>query len=138
MTNSALKCAALAISLLAPVYANAQGVIGGAANGADEGGHAAGPVGAIVGGVVGGVAGGVSGLLGADQRPRFHEYVLREHPRSFEYPGEVQVGVVLPPDGVEYYEAPAEYGVRGYRYTVVDNQVVLVDPRTHAIVQVID
>lgn len=138
MTNYALKCSALALLVLAPICANAQGVMGGAANGADNGARAAGPVGAVVGGVVGGVAGGVNGLLGVDQRPRFHAYALHEHPQSFAYNGEVQVGVVLPPDGVQYYQVPAEYGPGGYRYTVVDNEVVLVDPRTHAIVQVVD
>jgi hypothetical protein len=46
--------------------------------------------------------------------------------------------VVLPPSGVEYYEVPAEYGVRGYRYTIVNDRTVLVDPRTHRIVEVID
>ncbi|THD43522.1 MAG: DUF1236 domain-containing protein [Bradyrhizobium sp.] len=138
MKSSTLKYAALAIVLLAPTLANAQGVLGGAADGADAGARSAGPVGAVVGGVVGGVAGGVNGLLGIDQRPRFHEYILREHPQSFAYDGSVQVGVVLPPDAVEYYDVPPEYGRTGYRYTVVDNEVVLVDPHTHAIVQVID
>jgi hypothetical protein len=45
---------------------------------------------------------------------------------------------VLPSTGVEYYEVPAEYGVRDYRYTVVNNRTVLVDPRTHRVIQVID
>jgi uncharacterized protein DUF1236 len=134
MATYALKCGALAILLLAPISSHAQGVVGGAANGADEGGAAGGPVGAVVGGVLG----GVGGLIGVDQRPRFHEYVLREHPMSYRYDEQVQVGVVLPPEGVEYYDVPPDYGVRGYRYTVVNNEVVLVDPRTHRIVEVID
>jgi len=37
-----------------------------------------------------------------------HAYALHEHPQSFAYNGEVQVGVVLPPDGVQYYQVPAE------------------------------
>jgi hypothetical protein len=138
MTNYALKYGVLAFLAVAPVCANAQGVVGGAANGANAGAQAAGPVGAVVGGAVGAVTGGVNGLLGIDQRPRFHAYVLHEHPQSFAYGGEVQVGAVLPPDGVQYYRVPAEYGPSGYSYTVVDNEVVLVDPRTHAIVQVVD
>jgi len=138
MAINALKYSALAVLLLAPICADAQGVIGGAANGADQGGAAAGPVGAVVGGVVGGVAGGVNGLLGIDQRPRFHEYVRHEHPSSYRYDEQVVVGAVLPPDGVEYYDVPPEYGARGYRYTVINDEVVLVDPRTHAIVQVVE
>jgi hypothetical protein len=118
--------------------AQAQGVPGGAARGAEEGERAAGPAGAIVGGVVGGVAGGIAGILGVEQRPRFHEYVVREHRPSYRFSEDVRIGVVLPPSGVEYYEVPAEYGVRGYRYTVVNDRTVLVDPRTHRIVEVID
>ena len=125
-------------ALLAPIGAQAQGVMGGAANGVDQGGRNAGPVGAVVGGAAGAVTGGVNGLLGINQRPRFHDYVLREHVPSYRYDQEVQVGVVLPPDGVEYYDVPVEYGVRGYRYTVVNNEPVLVDPNTHQIVQIID
>jgi hypothetical protein len=33
---------------------------------------------------------------------------------------------------------PREYGVTNYRYTVVNDRPVLVDPSTHRIVQVID
>jgi hypothetical protein len=87
---------------------------------------------------VGAVGGGIAGLLGADQRPRFREYVMREHPRSYRYTGTVATGIVLPEAGVTYYEVPAEYGVREYRYTVVNGEPVLVDPRTRRIVEVID
>ena len=45
---------------------------------------------------------------------------------------------MLPADGVTYYEVPAEYGVRDYRYTVVNDRTVLVEPRTRRIVEVID
>jgi Protein of unknown function (DUF1236) len=125
-------------ALIAAGAAQSQGVPQGAADGAAVGGAAAGPVGAAVGGVVGGVAGGVAGILGVDARPRFHEYVVREHRRSYHYDGDVRIGAVLPPDGVEYYEVPAEYGVHGYRYTILDNRTVLIDPRTNRIVEVID
>ena len=42
-----------------------------------------------------------------------------------------------PATGVTYYEVPAEYGVTKYRYTIVNNRTVLVDPMTHTIVQII-
>ena len=51
---------------------------------------------------------------------------------------EVRVGAVLPSSGVRYYEAPAEYGVRDYRYTIVNDRTVLVDPRTHRIIEIIE
>ncbi len=107
----------LAATLLAaPIAAQSQGIGQGAADGARAGDHAAGPVGGAVGAVVGGVTGGVKGLLGADQRPRFHEYVVHQHARSYAYDQPVIVGSTLPPDGVTYYDVPPEYGVQDYRY----------------------
>ncbi len=138
MTNNMLKYGAVLLSLLAPIGAHAQGVIGGAANGADQGNAAAGPVGAVVGGVVGGVTGGVDGLLGIDQRPRFRDYVVHEHHPSYRYNEALRTGAVLPMEGVQYYDVPPEYGVKVYRYAIVNDQTVLVDPRTHEIVQIVN
>jgi hypothetical protein len=122
-----------------PLTAQAQGISGGAARGAEQGGEAAGPVGAAVGGVVGGVTGGVAGLLGVDQRPRFREYVVREHIPSYTYREPVTVGMVLPPAGVPLYAIPHEFGVPPeYRYAVVNDQAVFVEPSTRRIVDVID
>jgi hypothetical protein len=130
---------ALLITALAlPVAAQAQGIVGGAQRGAEEGAAAAGPVGGVVGGVLGGAAGGVAGLLGIEERPRFQQYVVRQNVPSYRYQEEVRVGAVLPSSGVTYHEVPAEYGVRNYRYTRVNNRTVLVDPGSHRIVQVID
>lgn len=128
----------LCTAALSPLAAQAQGMVGGAVRGAEEGGRAAGPPGAIVGGAVGGVVGGVAGLLGVDQRPRFREYALREHAPSYRWNGRVAAGVVLPAEGVTYYDVPEEYGVRGYRYAIVNDEPVLVEPRSRRVVQVID
>lgn len=133
-----IQALVLCAGALAPLAAQAQGVVGGAARGAEEGGRAAGAPGAIVGGAVGGVVGGVAGLLGVDQRPRFREYVVRQHVPSYRWNGDVSVGVVLPADGVTYYDVPEEYGVRGYRYTVINEQPVLVEPRSRRVVQIIN
>ena len=125
-----------------PIAAAAQGVARGAAEGSAAGSSAAGPVGGAVGGLVGGVVGGVTGavggILGVDQRPRFREYVVSERRPSYSYREEVRVGAELPSSGVTYYDVPAEYGVRDYRYTVVNNRAVLVDPRSRRVVEVID
>jgi hypothetical protein len=118
--------------------ANAQGVPGGIERGAATGDRAAGPVGAVVGGAVGGVVGGVGGLLGVEQRPRFREYVVTQKRPSYTYREDLREGAVLPEQGVTYYDVPPEYGATNYRYTVVNNRTVLVDPRTHAVVQVIE
>ena len=139
---------ALAAGLaLAPfATAQAQGTIPGAASGArsgaETGAAVGGPVGGAVGGVVGGAVGAatgtVGGILGVDTRPRFRSYVETQRRPSYRYSDEVRVGAVLPSSGVTYYEVPAEYGVREYRYTVVNNRTVLVEPRTRRIVEIID
>lgn len=64
MTFKLLIAGALAVSIAAPLTAQAQGIPGGFAHGASEGWRIAGPVGAVVGAPVGGVIGGVEGLLG--------------------------------------------------------------------------
>src|SRR6185436_1293891 len=123
---------------LLPVAIQAQGVPGGAERGARDGERAAGPVGAVVGGVIGGVVGGVSGVLGVDERPRFRSYVVEQRRPSYQYREDVRVGAVLPDDGVTYYDVPPEYGVREYRYTVVNGRTVLVEPRTRRIVEIVE
>ena len=135
MKNHILMASALVAALTLPLAAHAQsgattGAVGGAVGGAIVGG----PVGAVVGGVGGAIVGGISD----DRRVGFREYVGRERRPSYVYRDEVRIGAQLPPSGVDYYEVPAEYGVRDYRYTVVNNRTVLVDPRTHQVIQIID
>ena len=127
------------LALLAlPVAAQAQGTVRGMERGAAQGDREAGPLGAVVGGTVGAVAGTIGGILGVEDRPRFREYVVRERHPSYRYDNDFRVGAMLPEDGVIYYDVPAEYHVTGYRYTYVNDHAVLVDPRTHRIVQIID
>ena len=91
-----------------------------------------------MGGVIGGVVGGASGILGVDERPHFRSYVVEQRRPSYQYSEDLRVGAVLPEEGVTYYDVSPEYGVRDYRYTVVNNRTVLVDPRTHRIVEVVE
>jgi hypothetical protein len=134
LVGSMLLLSALAL----PVAAQSQGTVRGAQEGARQGEHDAGPIGAIVGGTVGAAIGTVGGILGVDDRPRFREYVVREHVPSYRYDSDLRVGVVLPAEGVTYYDVPAEYHVTGYRYTYVNDHPVLVDPHTRRVVQIID
>src|SRR4029077_325497 len=138
MIRRFIGVAAILAAVALPQLAQAQGVPGGVERGAREGERAAGPVGAIVGGTIGGVVGGVAGVLGVDQRPRFRTYVVEQRRPSYRYQGDVRVGEELPEAGVTYYEVPQEYGVREYRYTVVNDRPVLVDPRTRRIVEVVE
>ena len=134
-----LGIAVVTALLASSLAAQAQGIPRGAQRGAEEGSAVGGPVGGVVGGAVGGAVGAVGGLLGVDAVPRFREYVIREH-RSVAVPGvEPEVGVILPPSGLTYYAMPPEFGVAPrYRYTIVNGYVVLVDPGTREVVQVID
>ncbi len=138
MIRRIIGIAAIVAAVAIPAVAQAQGVPGGIDRGSREGERAAGPVGAIVGGVIGGVVGGVNGVLGVDERPRFRSYVVEQHRPSYQYRDEVRVGAVLPNEGVTYYDVPPEYGVRDHRYTVVNGRTVLVDPRTHRIVEIVE
>ena len=118
-----------------PAAAIAQsGTASGAAGGAVGGAIVGGPAGAAVGAGVGAVVGGISDA----NRPRFKQYVVKEKRPSFKYSSEVRVGAKLPSSGVTYYEVPREYGVTKYRYTIVNEKPVLVDPSSHTIVEVIN
>jgi hypothetical protein len=72
------------------------------------------------------------------QRPAFREYVVRERVPTYTVPDRVVVGGTLPDAGVTYYDVPQTYGSTPYRYTVVNGQTILVEPRSRRIVQVID
>jgi len=135
MTNRILLAAAIAGAVMLPLAAQAQGgATTGATAGAIGGAIVGGPVGAVVGGVGGFIVGGLSD----ETRPRFRSYVVEQKRPSYAYSSQVVVGAELPSAGVTYYEVPAEYGVKDYRYTVVNNRTVLVDPRTHRIVQIVE
>jgi len=140
--------AALALTAVMPLTALAQsstagGAREGARSGADTGSAVAGPVGGAVGGIVGGVVGGAVGTAGAiiegltpDQSTRVRTYVVQERRPSVRVTERVVVGEDLP-SNVELYSFPNEYGVTQYRYTVVNERPVLVDPRSRKIVQVL-
>ena len=76
--------------------------------------------------------------IAVDQRPAFREYIVRERVPTYTIPDRVVVGGVLPEAGITYYDVPQTFGATPYRYTVVNGQTVLVEPRTRRIVQVID
>ena len=135
MTNRILAATAVAAFFALPLAAHAQGgAAAGATTGAVGGAIVGGPVGAVVGGVGGAIVGGLSD----EQQPRFRQYTTTNRRPSYRYENEVRVGAVLPSTGVEYYEVPAEYGVRDYRYTVVNNRTVLVEPGTRRIVEIVE
>ena len=129
MIRRFIGIAVVAASVALPVDVQAQGVPGGVERGSREGERAAGPV---------GVVGGVNGVLGVDDRPRFRTYVVEQRRPSYQYREDLRIGAVLPEEGVTYYDVPTEYGVRDYRYTVVNGRTVLVEPRSRRIVEIVE
>ena len=87
-------------------------------------------------GVTTGVAADDYGIAD-DLRPRFREYVVQENVPDYTIPDRVVVGGILPESGVTYYDVPQQYGASRYRYSRVNGQYILVEPRTRRIVQVI-
>lgn len=87
-------------------------------------------------GVTTGLAG--PGIISDDERPRFRQYIVEERVPSYTVDTPVRVGTVLPESGVTYYDVPQQYGATRYRYTVVNDRPILVEPRTRRVMQVID
>jgi uncharacterized protein YcfJ len=117
MSKKILLAGAVLASLgPAAAFAQSGGAAAGATTGAVGGAIVGGPVGAAVGGVTGAIVGG----LADQQQPKFRQYVTTQNVPSYTYREEVRVGAVLPESGVTYYEVPAEYKVKVYRYTVVN------------------
>jgi hypothetical protein len=104
------------------------------------------PLAAQAQGVTVGVAGGDRVIIDNNdpdgitvaRRPAFREYVVRERIPTFTVPDRIVVGTVLPEAGVTYYDVPQTVASTPYRYTVVNGQTVLVEPRSRRIVQVVD
>ena len=89
-------------------------------------------------GVTTGLSGPGVGIIAEDERPRFRQYIVQERVPSYTVEAPVRVGTVLPESGVTYYDVPQQYGATTYRYTVVNDRPVLVEPRTRRVMQVID
>jgi uncharacterized protein DUF1236 len=134
--HSIVKPFAVAALVAFPLAAcNSGGTTAGAASGALAGAVVGGPVGAVVGGAAGAAVGSA---LTPDETVRVRQYVYSNPPRSVQVREQVVVGTPLP-SRVRLYDVPEAVGVRTtYRYTVVNDTPVLVDPNTRTIVQVIE
>ena len=113
-----LAAAAVASALSVPIAAQAQGTVG------------------VTGGNT--VVIEQDGGIIAEQRPGFREYVVTQRVPAFTIPDRIVVGTTLPEAGVTYYDVPQRFGSTPFRYTVVNGQTVLVEPRTRRIVQVVE
>ena len=77
--------------------------------------------------------------IAPEQRTRIKEYVVKEKVRPVTVKERVSVGATLPAD-VELVAVPETWGpsVSKYRYVYSDNHVVLVEPSSRRVVQIID
>jgi hypothetical protein len=135
--------AAVLAALTLPFAAQAQtaneaagaGAGAGLATGAVAGAIVGGPVGAAIGGAIGAIAGGT---LSAPQAARVPQYVVMQGAPSAYVQEPIAVGGPLPRTaGV--YAIPVEVGGNTqYRYSVLNERTVLVDPQTRRVIQVID
>jgi uncharacterized protein DUF1236 len=117
MRNRIFAVAAIAAAIIAPAVAAQAQTVGVARGGpvvdADEG-------------------------ITVEQRPAFRDYIVSERVPTYTIPDQVVVGTVLPEAGVTTYDVPARFGGTPYRYTVVNGETVLVEPRSRRIVQVVE
>jgi hypothetical protein len=122
--------AAAVVLALSPSVCLAQastttGAVGGAVTGAIVGG----PVGAVVGGIAGGAIGAA-----AEPPAEVRSYVVRENVPSVQVDEDIVVGEVLPTT-VVLRPVPKH---KEYRFAVVNDRKVIVEPRTRKVIQVIE
>ncbi|UPK33724.1 DUF1236 domain-containing protein [Bradyrhizobium sp. 186] len=117
MRNRILALAALCVAIGSPVAAQAQSEV-------------------TVGRAPVVVDGGPT--IAVEQRPAFRDYVVEQRVPAFSVPDRVVVGGTLPDAGITYYDVPQRFGATTYRYTVVNGETVLVEPRSRRVVEVID
>jgi hypothetical protein len=129
MMNKRLAVSLIAASLLTPAAAFAQSTtVQGAHDGARAGGQVGGPIGEVVGGTVGAAVG-----LGLEI-PNAVITSIPERGPSVTVRERVVVGEPLPPT-VELRPVPRH---TEYRYAVVNDRRVIVEPRTRKVIKIID
>jgi hypothetical protein len=120
MRNSLMAAAAAAGLIAIPCVAVAQSTVTtGVARGSGE---------------VTGIGDGIA----VEQRPAFREYIIHEQVPDYTIAERVEIGTVLPDTGVTVYDVPQRFGQTTGRYTVVNGETVLVEPRSRRIIQIID
>ena len=131
MNTKFLTATAFAIALLpaaafaqpAPGAPTTTGVVGGAVTGAVVGG----PIGAVVGGVIGGAIGSA-----AEPPVEVRTYVMQEPVPATPVRATVTVGQPL----AQEVEVRAVPKYPQYGYAVVNNQRVIVEPKTRQVIKV--
>lgn len=86
-----------------------------------------------------GVASAQTVVISEEQQPMVREYIVKQQVAPAEMPPdfELSVGATLP-DTVELHTLEVPEVQTQYRYVVVDNRTVIVDPQTRQVVQIIE
>jgi hypothetical protein len=129
MMKNRVAISLIAVSMLASGAAFAQSTTEqGARDGARTGGEVGGPVGAMVGGTVGAAVGA------AVEIPNAVITAIPRGERSVVVQERIVVGEPLPPS-VQLRVVPNH---AEYRYAIVNDQRVIVEPRTRKVIRVIE
>jgi hypothetical protein len=129
MMKNRVAISLIAVSMLASGAAFAQSTTEqGARDGARTGGEVGGPVGAMVGGTVGAAVGA------AVEIPNAVITAIPRGERSVVVQERIVVGEPLPPS-VQLRVVPNH---TEYRYAIVNDQRVIVEPRTRKVIRVIE
>jgi hypothetical protein len=82
---------------------------------------------------------GVTVTIAPEQRTRIKQYVVQQKVRPVTVRERVTVGATLPAE-IEFAAVPSDWGpeLGRYRYVYSDDRVVLVEPSTRRVVQIID
>ena len=72
-----------------------------------------------------------------DQQSKVKTYVMKEKPASAKVTETISIGTALP-SSVTLHTLPSDVGVTQYRYAVVNDKTVLVEPSSRKIVQIIE
>ena len=78
-------------------------------------------------------------VIAPEQRTVIRDYVVKEKIRPHQFQSRVTVGATLPAE-VELAPVPETWGptFRSYRYVYTGDDVVLVDPSSRRVVEIID
>ena len=89
--------------------------------------------------LIGGQALAQAIVIAPEQRTVIKEYVVKEKVRPYKLQSRVTVGATLPAE-VELAPVPDTWGpsFRSYRYVYTGDDVVLVDPSSRRVVEIID
>ena len=77
-------------------------------------------------------------VIAVEQKSAFLAYVMRQQVPSDPQLKRVSVGDTLPDSAIRYYDSPLRYGAPFYRWSVIGEEVVIADPTTGLVLQVVE